>query len=138
VARPRHRLARVLRAARRGTGRRLGREPAELRSGALLAAAGALIGFGWVYPHFLQTDTWLSYLYAAPAGLIPCPTLAVVIGASLAIGGLGSVAWSGVLCAMGAFYSLFGALHLGVDLDWVLLAGAVALLPDLFRNVRPA
>ncbi len=91
--------------------------------------AGALLfAFGWVYPHFLDADSFLPYLYSAPTGLIPCPTLSAATGLALVLGGLGSRAWSNVLGASGVFYGLFGALRLGVALDWVLLLGAAALL----------
>jgi hypothetical protein len=100
----------------------------------LLAAGILLFVFGWVYPHFLDTTSFVPYLYAAPAGLVPCPTLSMVIGLALVLDGLGSRTWSLVLGALGIFYGLFGAMRLGVTIDYVLLAGAlllvlVALLP---------
>lgn len=119
-----------------GIGARLEPGPGATRHGASLVAGVPLFLFGWLYPHFLTVDTWWPYLYAAPAGLIPCPTLSMIIGASLVLGGLGSAAWSGVLVALGVFYSLFGAVHLGVTLDWILLVGAVALLFELARGAR--
>lgn len=88
----------------------------------------ALLGFGWVYPHFLEQAGWTTYLYAAPLGTIPCPTLSVVIGAALVTGGCGARAWSTTLGVAGAAYALFGTLRLGVTIDVVLLVGAVALL----------
>lgn len=90
---------------------------------------GALmILFGWVYPHFLETDTWLRYLYAAPTGLIPCPTLSFTIGFALLANGFASRLWSIVLVIIGIFYGLFGALRLGVHWDFILLAGTLVLL----------
>ena len=85
-----------------------------------------MFAFGWAYPHFLEAPGW-AYLYAAPTGLIPCPTLSILTGLALLTGGLGSAAWSGVLAAMGLFYGLFGALVLGIALDWGLVAGAACL-----------
>lgn len=87
-----------------------------------------LLSFGWVYPHFLATGSFLTYLYAAPLGLIPCPTLSAVIGLGLVFGGLASRAWSLIMGVTGAFYGIFGAVRLGVSLDWVLMAGSVALV----------
>ena len=52
-----------------------------------------MIGFGWVYPHFLEGPA-IDYLYASPVGLVPCPTLAVAIGFALLGNGLGSRAWA--------------------------------------------
>jgi hypothetical protein len=88
--------------------------------------------FGWVYPHFLETSSIVPYLYAAPTGLVPCPTLSIVIGVSLVVGGFNSRAWSLVLGAMGLFYSIFGALRLGVMIDLVLLFGALLTILILF------
>ncbi|PLW83854.1 hypothetical protein CWI75_00380 [Kineobactrum sediminis] len=85
-----------------------------------------MIGFGWLYPHFLDNTTSLVYLYAAPTGLIPCPTLSIVIGFTLILGGLGSRSWCLVLAMMGLFYGVFGAARLGVRIDGVLILGALA------------
>lgn len=100
-----------------------------VRAGPLwVVVAGAfLFAFGWVYPHFLRTESFLPYLYSAPTGLVPCPTLAVLIGLTLVLDGLESRWWSGILGAIGIFYGVFGAVRLGVTLDWVLLAGALVL-----------
>jgi hypothetical protein len=89
-----------------------------------------LVAFGWGYPHFLETDRWTSYAYAAPFGLLPCPTLSAVIGVTLALGALGSRAWAFTLGAAALVYGAIGAFVLGVTLDYVLLAGAVVLLSD--------
>ena len=87
-----------------------------------------LIIFGLIYPEFLQTDSFLEYAYAAPTGLIPCPTLCVLTGFALLYKGFGSVVWSLTIVAAGLFYGLFGVLYLGVDLDWFLAGGATLLL----------
>lgn len=91
-------------------------------------AAGILsIAFGWVYPHFLDAPAYY-HLFAAPVGLVPCPTLAVVVGLALLGGGLGSRAIASTLGVATFAYGLFGALYLGVYLDLGLLAGSVAML----------
>ncbi|MCW8906603.1 MAG: hypothetical protein OQL28_05095 [Sedimenticola sp.] len=97
-----------------------------------------LIGFGWLYPHFLDNATFLEYLYAAPTGLVPCPTLSIVIGFTLVLGGLNSRSWCLVLSLAGLFYGVFGAVRLGVWIDGVLVLGALvtacaAFCPRLTR-----
>lgn len=87
----------------------------------------AMVAFGWVYPHFLEGGSAVRYLYAAPTGLVPCPTLSVVVGFALLAGGLGSRGWSLMLAAIALFYGLFGTLRLGVYLDIGLIIGATAL-----------
>ena len=111
-----------------------------LRSAASLPVAGAavvsrrwalagapLVALGWFYPHFLETNTWTAYAYAAPFGLLPCPTLAVVIGVTLALGGVRARGWNGMLAAAGLFYGGIGVFSLGVALDGGLMAGAILL-----------
>lgn len=100
------------------------------RSGGIGAA---MIAFGWIYPHFLDGSA-TAYLYAAPVGLIPCPTLAVAIGFALLGNGLGSRAWSLTLAAVGLFYGLFGVVRLGVFLDIGLAGGALALVICVLRS----
>ena len=93
----------------------------------LVAIGVVLAAFGWGYPHFLRTGSRAAYLYAAPLGLIPCPTLSLVTGIALVVRGLDSRAWSLVLAATGLFYGLVGWLRLGVSIDVVLLVGALVL-----------
>ena len=100
--------------------------PLPAASGWTRVLGGLLVVFGWVYPHFLQGSA-LKYLYAAPLGVIPCPTLSAVIGIALLGNGLINGAWSRLLASLGVFYAVFGALRLGVTIDLVLLAGALGL-----------
>lgn len=86
-----------------------------------------LLAFGWVYPHFLESGAPWAYLYAAPFGLVPCPTFSAVTGLALMAGGLEDRAWSGVLAGGGLFYGLFGAFLLGVQIDAILILGAASL-----------
>ena len=88
----------------------------------------ATIAFGWFYPHFLGDRPLAAYAFAAPLGLIPCPTLSAVIGCALCGDALRNRAWSSTLACVAAFYALFGVLRLGVWIDVVLLVCAVALL----------
>lgn len=86
-----------------------------------------LVGLGLVYPHFVRVGSWSAYLAVAPFALIPCPTLMVVIGATLIVRRFASARWRLTLVAAGLFYGAVGALRLGVALDWPLLAGALVL-----------
>jgi hypothetical protein len=97
-----------------------------------------LIGLGLVYPHFLLADSWVAYLYAAPFALIPCPTLMVVIGATLVFGNFGSIGWRMVLATAGVLYGAIGVIRLGVWIDWPLLAGAVVLAGSAAGRAWPA
>ncbi|MFO0744511.1 MAG: hypothetical protein U1F43_02415 [Myxococcota bacterium] len=110
-----------------GLALRLEREP--VHAGAIWSdvAGVAMLAFGWLYPHFVTPTGLGAYLYRSPLGLLPCPTLAFVIGATLVAGGFGSRAWSLVLAAVGLFFGVFGVARLGVVLDLGLVAGALAL-----------
>ena len=108
-------------------GGRLPAAEAIARGPAWSLVAGALMAiFGLVYPHFLEAGSVFAYVYAAPAGLVPCPTLSLVIGLALVAGGLGSRVWSLVLAGAGLFHGVFGIVRLGVYLDAGLLVGAAA------------
>lgn len=95
-----------------------------------------MILFSLVYPHFLEDATPIRYLVAAPTGLIPCPTLSLVIGLALLFGGFNSPAISITLVVAGLFYGIFGAFRLGVTLDLFLLFGTASLLVQYFVNLR--
>jgi hypothetical protein len=100
--------------------------------------AGAVMGlFGCFYPHFVAGTSWTRYLYRAPVGLIPCPTLSLAVGVALIAAGFGSRAYAVVLAAAGIFYGLFGVVRLGVRIDAVLAAGAILLLVKTLTS-RPA
>lgn len=99
-----------------------------LSSWPFLAAGILMVLFGFVYPHFLDEGTFLKYLYASPVGLIPCPTLSLIIGFVLIFNGFGSPQVTWTLIAAGLFYSVFGVLKLNVRLDLFLLAGTLVLL----------
>lgn len=97
-----------------------------------------LIIFGLIYPEFLETDSLLEFAYAAPTGLIPCPTLCVLTGFALLYRGFGSAMWSLTIVAAGIFYGLFGVFYLGVYLDWFLVAGSLILMLNTFLLSRTA
>jgi hypothetical protein len=87
----------------------------------------AMIIFGWVYPHFLESASLLKYLYASPMGLIPCPTLSLIIGFTLLFQGFSSRKWILTLTIAGLYYGLTGLFSLKVYLDAGLVVGAIVL-----------
>lgn len=107
---------------------------AQLASPAWVAAGAAFIVFGWAYPHFLPTDSWTAYLYAAPFGILPCPTLTAVIGVTLAFRNLHSRPWSAPLAVAGLWYGTIGVFALGVALDFVLLLASAMLAVAAWRD----
>jgi len=110
-----------------GMASRLARERVSAGPAGIVALGTVLVVFGWTYPHFLETRSWISYLYAAPLGLIPCPTLSAAIGLTLVTGLFGSRTWSAALATLGILYGLIGVFRLGVVMDGILLGGALWL-----------
>jgi hypothetical protein len=107
--------------------RRVSADRAELSSFPLLMPGVLLLAFAWLYPHFLDADRWTQYTYAAPLGLVPCPTLAALIGLTLMLGLLRPTLWAATLTVAAVLYGVVGVFRLGVLLDYGLLAGAAAL-----------
>jgi hypothetical protein len=95
-----------------------------------------MIVFGLVYPHFIGADSLLKYLYASPVGLIPCPTLSILIGLLLLYNGLGSQSLTLTFIVFGLFYGIFGALRLSVYLDIFLIFGSISLLVKFFIPLK--
>jgi hypothetical protein len=96
-----------------------------------------LVAFAWIYPHFSRDSSLWTYLYRAPLGTIPCPTLALTCGAALIGGGLGPRSWQLVLASAAAFYAIFGVVRLGVSIDVFLLVGAIGLFAQSKAAARP-
>ena len=113
---------------------RLNPDPVRIGSRWSVAAGSIMVIFGWYYPHFLDAPSGVSFLYAAPTGLIPCPTLSIVIGVALVVSGLQSRPWCLVVGIMGMSYGLFGAIRLGVNIDWTLVAGSLFILVTAGRK----
>jgi hypothetical protein len=116
-------------------------DPMSVHRSALAVCGVALLAFAWVYPHFVAASSWATYLYAAPLGLVPCPTLSAVAGVTLLFGGFRSRSWSRVVAAAGLLYGLIGVLWLGVTIDLALVAGAVVVGATTARDAgdhRPA
>jgi len=99
-----------------------------------IVAGAVFITYGWAYPHFLRTDSWTAYLYASPFGLVPCPTLSVVIGLTLVFRAIRSRVWDTSLVVAGLIYAAVGVFRLGVLLDWGLLFAAITLAAALMRD----
>ena len=106
---------------------RLSLQPVE-RAPALPAAFGvAAVAYALLYPHFVPGG-WVFAVLMAPVGVLPCPSLALVLGVALLARGFGSRAGSLVAAGVAVFYAMFGMFRLGVWLDAGLLAAAVALI----------
>ncbi len=90
-----------------------------------------MVVFGLLYPHFIDTDSFISYMFVSPAGLIPCPTLSIIIGFALIFNGFGSRSMSFILVGFGLFYGFFGVLKLAVYLDLFLVLGVISLFIKL-------
>ena len=95
-----------------------------------------MVVFGLVYPHFIETGSVFNYLYASPVGLIPCPTLAILIGFILVFNGFGSLSITLIFIIFGLFYGIFGALRLKVHLDIFLIFGSLAQLIKYFLLLK--
>jgi hypothetical protein len=110
-----------------GIARALPEEAVDIASRTVLLPGAVLIAFGSTYPHFLAANHWTAYIYAAPFGLLPCPTLSAVIGLTLVLGLWQSQSWGLTLAIAGGIYGVIGVFALGVVLDYGLVAGALLL-----------
>ena len=119
----------LLAAALAAAANRFGTTPVRIASPGWIACAGAAIIYGYFYPHFLRTDSWTAYFYASPFGIVPCPTLSVVVGTTLLFQNVRSSSWAAGLVAAGLLYGSIGVFRLGVVLDWglILASGALAV-----------
>lgn len=121
-----------------GIGARLPRTVATRGPAWAVVLGAAVIAYAWVYPHFLGGQSALWHAVASPMGLVPCPTLGLIVGFGLIAGGFGSRPWTLTAAIAGLFYGLFGVLHLGVWLDAGLLIAAGALFSmALSRRTAP-
>jgi hypothetical protein len=111
-------------------------QPIQTSQMAFMAIGILMIVFGLLYPHFITADSFLKYLYASPVGLIPCPTLSIIIGFLLLYNGFGSQSVTLSLVIFGLFYGIFGVLKLGVYLDIFLIFGTASLLIKYIMTLR--
>jgi hypothetical protein len=95
-----------------------------------------MIVFGIVYPHFINPGSIFTYLYASPAGLIPCPTISILTGLLLLINGSGFKSITITFVVLGLFYGVFGVFKLAVYLDLFLLFGSIILLIKYILSFR--
>ena len=86
-----------------------------------------IVALGWIYPHFVMVANPLEYSYAAPLGLLPCPTLLVLTGLTLATRSFEVSMWRWVVSTAALLYGVIGVAALGVTLDIGLIAAGVAL-----------
>src|SRR5688572_14330937 len=92
---------------------RLRRQRVRFNSASLVVPGATLLAFGWMYPHFVEPDTWLTYAYGAPLGIVPCATLLAAIGIVWMVAPLGSVPWVMTLASGGLLYGVLGVFYLG-------------------------
>jgi hypothetical protein len=111
-------------------------QPVQTSSLVFMVIGILMIVFGLVYPHFISEGSLVRYLYASPVGLIPCPTLSLLIGFLLLYNGFGSQSVTLTFVIFGLFYGIFGALKLGVYLDVFLVFGSVSLLVKYFLAMK--
>lgn len=117
-------------------GYRGNRDSVKVASVLPVIAGSLMVIYGFFYPHFLEGTSLIAYLYAAPTGLIPCPTLALLIGFAMIFDGFKSKGWSLTLIAAGIFYGGFGIFRLKVTLDIVLLAGTLLFLVQFLFSIN--
>jgi hypothetical protein len=96
-------------------------------SPAEMAIGAAAVAFGWMYPHFLHADSWVTYTYAAPLGVVPCATLSAVVGFTWLVRPVVSRAWAATVVTGGLLYGLLGVFYLNVPIDMFLVASALLL-----------
>ena len=117
-------------------GFRASSQPINISQVPFMVIGTIMIVFGLVYPHFINPDSFLKYLYASPLGLIPCPTLSFPIGFLLLYNGFGSHSITLTFIIFGLFYGIFGVLKLAVYLDIFLVFGTIALLVKYIIALR--
>jgi hypothetical protein len=100
------------------------------------AVGWLLVAFGLLYPEFVSVRSWAGYVYAAPVGVVPCPTLAVITGFALIQGGLSSTGATLVIALADLFYGVVGVLLLRVPIDAALVAGGVAMFATTLVTTR--
>jgi len=105
-------------------------------SGWAMVTGAALMSIGFGYPHFLEGRGLLAQLFGAPLGVLPCPTLFLLVGVALFADGFGGRAWPLLLSAAGLWYGLVGAVVLDVRIDALLAAGSLALAASVLTRPR--
>ncbi len=98
--------------------------PPNMKAGPVRIAIASLFGlFAFFYPEFVEGVR--GVILSAPLGIVPCPTLVLLLSAVMLTGrayGFYTVIPTWVVAA---FYGVVGVFHLGMKVDWVLLAALV-------------
>lgn len=88
--------------------------PLKINTRSIIALLSICIGF-W-YPEFVEANS-LALLLFSPVGIVPCPTLLVVLGLlTLAYPRVNKTQYT-ITALMGAFYGITGVFQLKVMLD---------------------
>ena len=98
--------------------------PVSLARGVTVLPGLVMFLFGITYPHFIRATSWTEFAAAAPVGLLPCPTLAALVGVTLMLNLFEDRRWGWTIAIAGLAYGAIGVVHLGMTLDLLLLAGA--------------
>ena len=98
----------------------------------VLIAGVLMFAFGWIYPHFLDESSSLSFLYSPPVGIVPCASLSIGIGLALILNSLGSSKISLILGISGIVFGITGVWQFGVAIDWLLLIGSILIVISAF------
>lgn len=107
----------------------MARERIELLQPGMTSIVGAaLLLLGVVYPHFVDSASWIDYLASAPLGVVPCPTLLAVGGVTLLSSLHRERRWMLTLGTFAIMYGVLGAVYLGVLLDLALVAGGLVMV----------
>ena len=93
----------------------------------IIALVAGFLGF-W-YPHFVEG--YFKALYASPYGVIPCPTLLVILSFFLVFYPYTNRFFHWVLAIVGLFFGFFGLFVLKVRIDLALLALSLYTLYSL-------
>lgn len=97
----------------------------------VLALLFLFIGF-W-YPEFVKTSFVRSLLFS-PAGIIPCPTLLIILGLlTLAYPNVNKVQYI-ITLIMGVFYGFVGVFQLKVYLDIALIVMVICAIFRYFKT----
>lgn len=88
--------------------------------------ATIFLAFGWTYWHFVE-GSFAIVTYGTPLGVIPCPTLALLVGLALLTGVFRHRSFAWIVTIAAAAYGLFGLFVLRVGIDVVLVFGALIL-----------
>lgn len=101
--------------------------PSRPRPSALpIAVSGLFAAYAVFYPHF--TSGVMGPILFAPLGMVPCPSLALALAAIMATGRGYSLYTVIPTWVIAAFYGAVGIFHLGVAVDWGLVAAVAVSL----------